>query len=162
MIIRQLQDQALAGFFNFSAPRMLRIGQHGFHPLNHRINAALLHVNANPAGAFGQLPDPKLFKQLAGQIARLFRMMRHPFMRQIQSALQHILMKIIFQHSAQHFAGQMIHLRIFNPLHAVALNKAPDLLLSDEFKNFRHCLLDDISHLLVVVRIGQPFAGRQR
>ena len=79
-------------------------------------------------------------------------------MYQIQATLQNILMKIIFQYSAQHLTGQMIDLGAFHPLHTIALNKAGNLFLTDKFKDPWSSLLDDLSHLTVILRICQPAA----
>ena len=70
-------------------------------------------------------------------------------------------MEIIVQNGMQHFAGQSIDLGIFDPLHAVALDKAGNLFLSDKFKDFRNRLLNDLSHLGIILWIGQPASCSQ-
>ena len=55
----------------------------------------------------------------------------------------------------------MIDARITNPLHAVVLNKATNLFLTNKFKNFRYSLLDDIDNLSVVLWVGKPLANRE-
>ncbi|MNV44467.1 hypothetical protein D3C71_1362290 [compost metagenome] len=69
-------------------------------------------------------------------------------------------MEIIFQYCTQHFTGQMIDLSVAHPLHTVTLDKAPDLFLAYKLKDFRHCLLNDLGDLQIVLWVGKPLANR--